>query len=135
MINRLNYEENEKIFNLWDFGGQQQYRNSYLTNLDKYLLEIDKLFYVIDVQDKERYDTALDYLEKILKYLQKTNEQFEFTIFLHKYDPDILEIDPNIDDVLSNDLIPRIKELIPPKLPYQIFKTSIFTMFAKELVV
>ena len=66
MTNTLNYEDKDKIFNLWDFGGQETYRKSYLTNLDRYLNKIDKLFYVIDVQDKKRYDIALDYLEKIL---------------------------------------------------------------------
>ncbi len=133
-IDRLNYEENGKIFNLWDFGGQEQYRVNHLKELDKYLVGIDKLFFVIDIQDNARYDSALDYLEKILAKIKNHDEPFEFTIFLHKYDPNIHELNASIDDVLINDLIPRIKNLIDPSLTYQIYKTSIYTMFQKELV-
>jgi len=134
-INRLNYEDNETLFYLWDFGGQEKYREEYLKNLDSHLSGIDKLFYVIDVQDKERFDIALDYLDKICRVLEKIEEQFEFNIFLHKYDPNILDIDPSINEVLSKDLIPKIRNLIPSTLTHQIYKTSIFTMFAKELVI
>ena len=54
---------------IWDFGGQEQYRDKYLTNPDKYFLEVDLLLYVIDVQETDKFEESLDYFNKILNIL------------------------------------------------------------------
>ena len=72
-----------------DFGGQIQYREEYLKNPKKYLSGTDLMFYVIDVQDIERYSLALDYLEAIIEIVKTESEKQDFSIFLHKYDPNI----------------------------------------------
>ena len=61
----------EKIFACFDFGGREKFREYYIENFDKYIQEVDKLIYVIDVQDVERYELALKYLESIIEALNR----------------------------------------------------------------
>ncbi|MHA1296384.1 MAG: ADP-ribosylation factor-like protein [Promethearchaeota archaeon] len=57
-----------------DFGGQAQYREEYLSQPNKYLAGIDLIFYVIDVQDHERYVETIDYIDKILLFFKENVE-------------------------------------------------------------
>ena len=117
-------------YSIWDFGGQEQFREGYLNDFQNHIKESNKFIYVLDIQDQERFDISLDYLNKIVIILRKHNVNIDFSIFLHKYDPD-LEFKKNFSDNVFPDLIRNIKELIPNDFPYQIFKTSIYTVFQK----
>ena len=72
-----------------DFGGQAQYRQAYLKNPGKFLAGTDLIFYVIDVQDHERYDQTLNYIDQILIYYKEVRENPCISIFFHKFDPQI----------------------------------------------
>ena len=65
----LNWSEAE-IFGqkivLHDLGGQKKYRKKYIEN-QTYFESTDAMIFVIDLQDRERYDTALEYFDKALK--------------------------------------------------------------------
>jgi len=117
-------------YNIWDFGGQEQFREGYLNDFQNHIIETNKFIYVLDVQDKERYDISLDFLDKIVILLRKHKVNIDFSIFLHKYDPD-LEFTKEFSDKVVPDLIRNIKELIPNDFTYQIYKTSIYTVFQK----
>ncbi len=119
-------------FNIWDFGGQEQYHNTYFERLDEYLTGIDKFIFVIDIQDVDRYDLALQYLKKIIIAIEKKEINVEISIFLHKFDPD-LENEPEFtDEQLKVNLISKIQKIIPSKFSYGIFKTTIYTVFQKR---
>ncbi|NVM04318.1 MAG: GTP-binding protein [Candidatus Helarchaeota archaeon] len=135
-INRVKFEEEESDtqFSIWDFGGQKQYRKDYLNDLDKHLIGIDKLIYVIDVQDGEKYDLTLQFLENIVNFLKKIEDSFEFLIFLHKFDPGLEKLDQYSDEMISSNLINKISKIIPSDFNYKIFKTTIYTVFHKVLV-
>ncbi len=66
-----------------------QYRKDYLENPGKYLSGTELIFYVIDVQDHERYMEALDYIDQVLIYFKEVRENPCVAIFFHKFDPDI----------------------------------------------
>ncbi len=117
-------------YSIWDFGGQEQFREGYLNDFQNHITETNKFIYVLDIQDKERYDISLDYLDKIIILLRKYNVNIDFSIFLHKYDPD-LEFTKEFSDKVVPDLIRNIKELIQNDFTYQIYKTSIYTVFQK----
>jgi GTPase SAR1 family protein len=72
-----------------DFGGQRQYRDSYLNNPGKYLGGTDLIFYVIDVQDFDRYIESIDYLDQILIFFKEMQEIIPICILFHKFDPDL----------------------------------------------
>jgi len=120
----------------WDFGGQEKYREEYLINFNKYSEKADKVIYVIDVQDLEKYDNALKYLEKIVNLLIKYKKFIDFSIFFHKYDPNLTKIKQfeNIDATIDSKLITAIGKIIPPEIKYNIYYTTIYTLFEKTSV-
>ena len=130
----INYETDGKQFNIWDLGGQLRFREEYLENFDSYIKGIDKLLYVIDIQDVKRYDKALSFFEEIIKLLQARALNPDLNIFLHKNDPDLKELRPNLTEEMIEDLIKDIKERVPSEFYHEIFKTTIFTTFEKVYV-
>ena len=121
-------------YNIWDFGGQEQFRSGYLNDFQIHLKGTKKLIYVIDIQDRERYDISLEYLSKILALLRKQKITLDFSIFLHKYDPDLEFTSFKLDENIISDLIKNIKRLIPYNFAVQIYKTSIYTVFQKSII-
>lgn len=88
-INIVNLEDINSQFSIWDFGGQAQYRADYLENMDKYITGVDKIIFVLDVQDIERYELALQYLKDIVDCIKINEQNIDFSVFLHKFDPNL----------------------------------------------
>ena len=42
----------------WDYGGQEKYRIKYLKKKERYFLDIDTMFYVVDIQDTRFFIAA-----------------------------------------------------------------------------
>ncbi len=72
----------------WDLGGQQRYRIAYLKNPGKYFDRTAICVFVIDVQDKDRVNEALDYFQKVVAMFKQLNISPPIYIFLHKADPE-----------------------------------------------
>ena len=133
IVSITSYDSEYKI---WDLGGQEAYRDEYIERFDNFFIGFDKLIYVFDIQDIERYDLALEYYEKIITLLNNREDisDFEVSIFLHKFDPDLSEIRPDITDEIIDDLKEKIKKIIDKtEFFYQIFKTSIYCLFDKTV--
>lgn len=73
----------------WDLGGQKQYRALYEEKQDLYFADTDLLVYIIDIQDKERYNTSLEYLDMILHHFDTHKMDIPLIISFHKFDPEI----------------------------------------------
>jgi hypothetical protein len=73
-----------------DLGGQQKYRKKYIENLT-YFEGTDVLIYVIDLQDRDRYDLALEYFDKALANINQLKLSPNLYVFLHKFDGAYLE--------------------------------------------
>ncbi len=127
-------QDNGSVFSIWDLGGQKAFRDEYLENFERFFTGPDKIIYVIDVQDEEKYDTSLEYFSTILKELIKHEIKSKITVFIHKYDPDLKEIRSDITPEIVNNLIEKIKNLIPSTYFFEIYKTTIFTVLNKEHV-
>lgn len=125
-------EDEDNKFYMWDFGGQERYRNSYLQQFESYLTKVNKIIFVIDVQDDKRFDLALSYLKDIIERLIDA-KHIEFSIFLHKCDPNIYYLDKSIDEKIMI-LTDRLNEILKPNHNYKIFKSSIYTCFDKLLI-
>lgn len=113
------------LFNIaiWDFGGQEIYRNEYLNNPDRYFRTIDSFYYVVDVQDNTRLISSTMYFmgvfQRILKYKSDININFLF----HKMDPDF---DPN-EKKLKEKFLEKIQPyVIAHKTSYTTYNTTIF---------
>ncbi len=118
---------------IWDLGGQEEYRQRYLSNPEQYFIQLDLLLYVIDVQNPERFDESLEYLDKILNSITMLEEKPYVLIFIHKFDPDI-KSDPKIQ--LNVELLKdNLNELIKNKeydFDTEIYLTSIYSMISRE---
>ena len=116
-------------FSLWDMGGQEEYRKIYVAHPDRFFTNVYAVVYVIDAQDKEKYEIAFNYLIKILDILESFSEFPDFSIFLHKADPQVY-------DQIKEDL-KEIEEKIKEEFKnrnfyYRIFQTSIYNTILTE---
>ncbi|MFW9942400.1 MAG: ADP-ribosylation factor-like protein [Candidatus Thorarchaeota archaeon] len=124
--------EKDKIkFSIWDFCGKEPYRNEFLKNFNTYIVDTEEIFFVIDIQDINSYDLALTFLQDIIEKLKEFNLTVEFTFFLHKYDQDLFERIPGLKIEKIDNLIARIKQIIPPEEFHEIYKTTIYTVLDK----
>jgi GTPase SAR1 family protein len=118
-------------FHVWDLGGQQQFRKEYLANFNDNVVGTNKIIFVIDIQDEERYSLALKYLLGIVEKLQDLKYNIDFSIFFHKYDPDIEMVNKKFDLMKANAFIEEVKHELPKNFKYELAKTSIYTIFQK----
>ncbi len=77
---------------MWDFGGQDAYRGTYLETPQEFFDGLDLLVYVIDVQDVPRFNKVLDYFTNCLEQYRKFSPGNPAVVFLHKYDPDLIKM-------------------------------------------
>jgi small GTP-binding protein len=95
---------------IWDLGGQKQYRSEYLKNKEMYFSNLSGFFYVIDIQDNQRYEISINYLANLAKVVKEYNPELEeLVILLHKYDPDIQGSEKYLNKIES--LKDKIKSL------------------------
>ncbi|MFX1310284.1 MAG: ADP-ribosylation factor-like protein, partial [Promethearchaeota archaeon] len=106
---KMNFLRSNTVF--WDMGGQEQYREIYVNYQDVYFDSTDLLIYVIDIQDPERFDNSLEYLNAILTYFSESNMDVPIIITFHKYDPE-LKAD---EEILAN--IGKLREKLLDKYP------------------
>ena len=113
--------------------GQVPYRKNHINKLPNNLEGLDKLIYIIDIQDKKRYEEALDYLKQIIEIIAKIEDtnNTEINVFLHKFDPDLENQDVNINSEDIKKLVSKIKKIIPSEIPLKIQRSSIYTVFQK----
>ncbi|MFX1315878.1 MAG: ADP-ribosylation factor-like protein [Promethearchaeota archaeon] len=108
----------------WDLGGQKSYRKIYLENKSKYFTEMRSIFYVIDIQRKDKFNEALTYFKDIINIISNNPpDNFQLLILFHKYDPDIKNKKEILDNL--NFLQKKINSLIK-NLNFSIYRTSIY---------
>lgn len=118
-------------FHVWDFGGQEQFRKDYITNFNENIIGTNKIIFIIDIQDENRYSLAQSFLLEIVHKLQELKYNIDFSIFFHKYDPDIEIVNKKFDPIKANAFIKEIKHNMPKNFKYELAKTSIYTIFQK----
>ena len=133
-IETIDTKESQLI--VWDMGGQEKYRKDHLNKFDRYLVGAESIIFLIDVQDLEKYDIALEYLKKVIDELKRSEVSVKISIFLHKYDPNLSHKKgfEHIDDIIKSKLISKIDEILTLDFDFRIFRTSIYTVFEKLLI-
>jgi len=127
------FEALNSKYSIWDLGGQKAYLDDYFNDFKKYAKGTSKFIYVIDIQDVNRYDLALEYLLKVINSID-IQKGIDFSIFLHKFDPD-LAFNHNLNEKVIDDFIRKIRRIIPLKFNYSLYKTSIYAIFEKSTVI
>jgi hypothetical protein len=121
---------------IWEFGGQNQYRQEYLKNFERYFDKVDNIIYVIDIQDIDRHELSLQYFKEIIDLLKQYNMKVGISVYFHKYDPHLAKQEKfkNVDKLTTPDLIKIIRQIIPSDYKYKFYKTSIYTVFDTMLL-
>ncbi|MHA2272391.1 MAG: ADP-ribosylation factor-like protein [Candidatus Hodarchaeales archaeon] len=71
---------------LFDLGGQKTYRERYLESPERYIGDVDLVFFVIDVHDQDRYPEAAAYFESLAYEIYNLRLNPAFALFFHKMD-------------------------------------------------
>ena len=110
---------------LWDLGGQKLYRKIYLKEPERFFFDASAVIYVIDIQDEERFDESLDYMEKIVRIFSFLKESPYFLVLMHKYDPE-LELEPRYK-IFIQDLSKKVSNtLTEGSIDFEIQNSSVY---------
>jgi Ras-related GTP-binding protein A/B len=121
-------------FLLWEAGGQKKYRDQFLENFNQYGQNVEKILFVVDVQDKNRYEESIKYFSDIIDHFKLINHTPKVVCFLHKFDP-ALEGNPEYsDEKLRNLIIGKLAKIVPPEFGFECFKSTIYTIFRKTQI-
>ncbi|TXT67572.1 MAG: putative Small Arf-related GTPase [Promethearchaeota archaeon] len=112
---------NEYEINLWDMGGQEKYRNIYIDK-PEYFTDTNYFYYYIDIQDGQRTQDSLTYLNQLLEILKNIKYSNEVIICFHKYDPKVRKNKEVLDRVRN--LKKQIQE--NNYFKFKFYRTSIF---------
>ena len=133
-IKREIIEDEDNEFYIFDFGGQKTLVDGYLQRLDEHLAGVDKIIFVIDVQDIDRFQLATDYLKQVLDYLPTMQIHPQVSIFFHKYDKSLPSQELTRLDTTIQELVENISCIIPQGVHVEFSKTTIFTVFQKMIM-
>ena len=83
---KLNFFDKKII--VWDFGGQEKYRAKYAKRAETFFSDIGgEAFYVIDLQDKEKFDASFSYFDEIVSAIKEYSPDTTINLLIHKVDP------------------------------------------------
>ncbi|MFX1365985.1 MAG: ADP-ribosylation factor-like protein [Promethearchaeota archaeon] len=113
----------EKETKVWDFGGQESFRNEYISNPKKYFYSISFFYYVVDIQDYYRLIQSVMYFKGIFNLIRKYSPEAKIIFLFHKMDPDY---DPNERNLKEKFLEKVESDLKLENIPYTMYDTTIF---------
>jgi len=94
---------------VWDLGGQETYRNEYLSNPEKYFHTISFFFYVVDIQDYYRLVPSVMYFKGIFNLIKKYSPDAKLIFLFHKTDPDYIPDERNLKSKFLEKIEPGLK--------------------------
>jgi GTPase SAR1 family protein len=112
-----------KDFILWDFGGQDKYRSDYKKKAESYFSDLRELIFVVDLQDQNNFNNAINYFQEIIGYLKEYSPNATLNVLLNKVDPG-MELNENVQKLVETFSQKMVDEAKP--LPVRAFPTSIF---------
>jgi len=123
-LNRTSFEIMGFEISTYDVGGQKNYREAFLTD-DKLAMNADLIFYIMDVQERNRYAENAEFFEQIINRIVEKGFKTEVVVCLHKGDPDLLEDEDSY--IHANiKIASRLMRTKAPNREIKFFNTSIF---------
>jgi len=110
---------------VWDFGGQEIYRNEYMSNPELYFHTISLFYYVVDIQDYYRLMSSTMYFMGVFQLIRKYSPDAKIIFLFHKMDPNF---DPKLKNLKEKFLAKIEPHLKTNKIPLLIYDTTIFDL-------
>lgn len=97
---------------IWDFGGQERYRQNYLNNPKKYFEGIRFIYYIIDSQDTKNLRESIAYFLKTFEKAIEFSPEAKLYLFFHKIDPEYSgSVDfSEVENEFLEEILPKIQE-------------------------
>ncbi len=106
---------------LWDFGGQEKYRQSYLET-PKLLANTTILIFVLDLHHPEDYQKANNYFTEVFSAIKESGGDPHTIIFYHKYDTEEYPKEKLEENLVKGKELPFIQEFNPNSYITSIFR-------------
>jgi GTPase SAR1 family protein len=118
----------EKETKVWDFGGQESYRNEYLLNPERNFHTISFFYYVVDIQDYYRLIPSVMYFKGVFNLIKKYSPDAKIIFLFHKMDPDYIPDERNLKGKFLERVEPDLKSTNTPYIMYDTTVLDIHTI-------
>ncbi len=119
---------------LWDFGGQEEYRKSYLET-PKLLTNTDILVFVLDLHSPETYDNANEYFNNIYNSIIENGGKPKVKIFYHKYDTEDYPEEKLEENLKKAKVLPFITKIKPETFITSIYRQEELSDIFRKLLI
>jgi GTPase SAR1 family protein len=119
---------------LWDFGGQEKYRQSYLET-PKLLINTDTLIFVLDLHNPDDFSQANLYFTNVYDAIRKGKGDPRLIIFYHKYDTEEYPKNKLKENLERAKKLPIIAELAPQSFLTSIYRQDELSELFKQILV
>ena len=119
---------------LWDFGGQEKYRQNYLET-PKLLANTTILIFVLDLHHPETFEQADQYFSDIYSAVKEQGGDPRIKIFYHKYDTEEYQSDILEENLANAKKLPFIKRTTPREFLTSIYRQEELSEFIKQILI
>ena len=119
---------------LWDFGGQEEYRQSYLET-PKLLSNTSILIFVIDLHQPETFDMANEYFNQVYSAIKEEGGDPRIKVFYHKYDTEAYDSTTLEENLTRAKQLPFILEHSPRTFLTSIYRQEELSEFVRQILI
>lgn len=119
---------------LWDFGGQEEYRKSYLET-PKLLANTSILIFVLDLHHPEDYDLANEYFNDVYTAIKDQGGDPRIKIFYHKYDTEDYDESKLEDSLAKAKNLPFIVKHTPREFLTSVYRQEELNDFIRQIMI
>ena len=119
---------------LWDFGGQEEYRQSYLET-PKLLSNTSILIFVIDLHEPETFDMANEYFNQVYSAIKEQGGDPRIKVFYHKYDTEEYDSSTLEKNLTQAKQLPFVLEHTPRTFLTSIYRQEELSEFVRQILI
>ena len=119
---------------LWDFGGQEDYRKSYLET-PKLLANTSILIFVLDLHHPEDYHLANEYFNDVFTAIKDQGGDPRIIIFYHKYDTEEYDKTKLEESLAKAKKLPFIVKHAPREFITSIYRQEELNDFLRQIMI
>jgi GTPase SAR1 family protein len=119
---------------LWDFGGQEDYRKSYLET-PKLLANTTILIFVLDLHHPEDYQLANEYFNDVFTAIKDQGGDPRIEIFYHKYDTEEYDETKLEDSLVKAKKLPFIVKHSPREFLTSVYRQEELNDYIRQIMI